>query len=220
MPTPIDPKRLPNLRRALKKVKDGDKLPQQELAKIFGVTNARFTTLAHNRFTNFPPAERHGDKTHWYDARKAIESMIAYVRGQSSRSRVSAQRVAKILGRPVPIDTGNGKAKPAGEPEVPEDDPEPEYMPTPADLDRLAKAETSVFRLEQEKGNFIPVYQVRHVIQGIVAIVSRTFSGLAPEIDPHGELPPPLRAKLEKAIKQSQLKLHDSVIEYLDADAA
>lgn len=212
MPTPIDPKRLPRLRAAKARFKPGDMLPQQELAKIYGVSNARLTTLIHQRFESFPPFERRGDKTHWYAVLPALEAMIAYALGQSKRKAAAAARVAHIFaGAPVVERTSApAEAPPAEEPP----------LPTPADLDRLAKAEMSVFRLQQEKGKFVPDYQVRHVIQGIVAIVQRAFSGLAPEVDPHGELPPLVRAKLERSIKKSQLRLHDEVAQYLDADAA
>lgn len=218
MPTPIDPKRLPRLKAARKRVKDGEQLPQQELAKIYGVTNARFTTLAHDRFEGMPAPERRGDKTHWYDAAKALDAMIAYCQGQSKRKAAAAVRVARILDdvqAEVPSNSKGRRAKSA-----PDDDPEPEYMPTPADLDRIAKAELTTFRLEREKGEFVPVYQVRHTVRGIFSIVQRSFSSLAPEIDPHGELPPLQRARLESALKEAQLKLHEGVREFLAADAA
>lgn len=216
MPTPVDPTRLPRLKAALKKAKPGEKLPQKEIAQIYGVTNARFTTLAHERFENFPPAERRGDKTHWYELKPALESMIAYLTGQGETKRIAAARAASILdGTPAPKVNGKAPAESQAIPAEPQ-----EVLPTPADLDRIAKSELTTFRLAREKGEFVPVYEVKHVVRGLFSIVQRSFSGLAPEIDPHGELPPLQRARLEKALKDAQLKLHGDVREYLESDAA
>lgn len=213
MPTPIDPKRLPTLRAAVKKFKPGEKVPQQQLAKIYGVTNARFTTLVHQRFDDFPPPERHGDKTHWYEAIPALNAMIAYMTSNTRRKRAAADRAAEILG------DAPTRAEPAGEP-APSAPAESQPL-SPAELDRLASAETRTFRLQQEKRQFVRADVARGIIRSLFTTVQRSVSALALEIDPNGELPPMHRARLEAAVRDSMVKIHASVKSLVDEpDAA
>ena len=209
MPTPIDPKKLPRLRAQLKRFKKGEKLPQQELAKIYGVTNARLTTLIKQRFADFPDPERHGDKTHWYEVRPAIESMIAYLEGRTKKAKAAGLRTARILAGPgaaVEPDEAPATAAAAAPEKV---------LPTPADLDKLASASTRVFRLEQEKGEFVRVAQVRAEFRDLFTIMQRHLTGLAAEIDPNGELPPLTRERLEQAVRAAQVKLHTKIAHHL-----
>jgi hypothetical protein len=199
MPTPIDPKRLPQLKAALKSFGPGEKAPQQELAKIYGVSNARLTTLIHERFENFPPPERHEDKTHWYEAARAIESMIAYHTGRGARKRAAAKRVAAVLGE-ASAEAGQAKA------EVDDDPPM-----TPAEIDKLASAATRTFRLEQEKRNFIRIEIARGYVRSLFNTVQRGVSSLPLEVDPNGELPVLARARLEAAVRDSMVRIHASV---------
>ena len=216
MPTPIDPKKLPRLRSQLKRFKDGDKLPPRELAKIYEVTNARFTTLVKERFPNFPPAERQGDKTHWYEVVPAIQSMIGYMEGKTRQSGRSAQIAASIMGKAPANDAApEGTPKPTPEPAV-----EVPQLPTAAELDKIASAATKVFRLEIEKREFVRVSAVRAEISDLFTLMQRFLSGLSSDVDPHGELPPKLREDFELAIRKAQLKLHKQVAHHLGVEDA
>jgi hypothetical protein len=209
MPTPIDPKRLPTLRAALKRFKEGDKVPQQDLAKIYGVTNARLTTLIKNRFASFPEAERHGDKTHWYPAIPALQSMIAYLTAGTTRKQDSASRVAQVM-------TGAKQEAAAADPEPAE--PEKRVM-TPQDLDKLASASTKIFRLQAEKRMFVRADAARSLIRTMFTSVQRSITALPTEIDPNGELPPLQRVRLEEACRAALIRIHGGIAEILDADA-
>lgn len=207
MPTPIDPKRLPALKAAKRRFKPGDMLPQQELAKIYGVSNARLTTLIHQRFGSFPPAERHGDKTHWYEALPALDAMIAYLTGNEQRKHDAGRRVAAVLAQ-----------APATEAPADREDPAP---PTAAELDKLASAQTRSFRLLQEKKQFVRVDAHRHVVRELFTTTQRSVTSLPMEIDPNGELPPLHRERLETAVRDAMLKIHASVAAVLEVpDAA
>lgn len=199
MPTPIDPKRLPTLRAARKRFKAGEKIPQKDLAAIYGVTNARFTTLAHERFENFPPAERHEDRTHWYEAIPAIDSMISYMTGRGTKKRAAAVRAAQIL--------GDSKDEAATAKPPAEESP----LPTPADIDKLASAATRTFRLEQEKRQFVRADVARGFIRSLFNTVQRRVTGLPMEIDPNGELPPLMRQRLDQAVREAMVGIHQSV---------
>lgn len=209
MPTPVDPKRLPRLKAALKRFKPGEKIAQKGLADIYGVTNARWTALAHERFEGLPPPERHGDKTHWYEARPAIEAMIRYCEGAGATKRAAAARTAAVL--------GDARAEAAAaEP----DGKTVEF--TPAEVDRLASAQTRTFRLQQEKKQFVPVGSHQHVVRRIFITVQRAISAFPTEADPNGDLPPMIRQRLEQAARDALTRLHGEVGEVLtlEDDAA
>lgn len=207
MPTPIDPKRLPRLRAARKKFEPGEKAPQQELAKIYGVSNARLTTLIHQRFGSFPTPERHGDKTHWYDAIAAVDAMIAYLAGTEQRKVAAAKRIAQAMG----YDSAADEPAPPG--------PETPAVLTPAEIDKLASAATRTFRLEQEKRQFIRIELARGFVRSLFNTVQRRVSSLPMEIDPNGELPPLHRQRLEAAVRDAMVGIHGSVAD-LVGDAA
>lgn len=207
MPTPIDPKRLPSLRAALETFGPDDMAAQKDLAKLYGVANSRFTTLIKERFENFPPAERHGDKTHWYNARQAIESMIAYLTKSGRKKRQEAARAAAVMGRAT-------EAAEAAEPEA--EAPPPMG---PAELDRMASAATRIWRLAIEKKEYVLVAHVRQQIRAMLGVIKREITGLPSVIDPNGDLPPLMRAELERRCREALVKIHDSLDELLNPDA-
>ena len=195
MPTPIDPKRLPRLRAARKRFEADEKAPQQKLAEIYGVANSRFTTLA-KRFPNFPPAERHGDKTHWFPAVAAIDSMIAYCTGHTARKAAVSVRAAQILGE---------STKEAAE-------AEPELPPLgPSELRQMAATATMQFRLAVEKREFVRADVVAHSVRSLFTTIQRAVSTLPSEIDPNGELPPLMRGRLEAASSAALERMHREI---------
>lgn len=219
MPTPIDPKRIPRLRAALKRFGDEDMLPQQELAKIYGVANSRFTTLAHQRFENMPAAQRRGDKTHWFPAKATIESMIAYLEGTGAKKQAAARRAAVAMGEVDGNSRGPAEVPTISKTETVAAAPE-ETLMTPAEIDKLASAQTRMFRLAQEKGMFVRVDQSRRVIRTLFTTVQRAVTALPNEVDPNGELPPLHRARLEAAVRASMGRIYETVKDTLADDEA
>jgi hypothetical protein len=172
------------------------------------VSNARITSLIHERFENFPKPERHGDKTHWYEAVPALQSMIGYLTANTARKHASAARAAAVL--------NDARAE---APATPEPKEGPAWTPT--EIDKLASAATRLFRLEQEKKQFVRADIARHFIRTLFQTVNRHVSALPLEIDPNGELPPLQRQRLEQASRDAMLRIHASVSEIVEtADAA
>lgn len=206
MPTPIDPKRLPALKAALEQFGADDTIQHKDLATLYGVTPARLTTLIKNRFENFPPAERHGDKTHWYAARPAIMVMISYLEGSGKKKRAAAARAAAVMGRA----TEAAEAAP----------PDQEELPPmgPVELDRMASAATRIWRLQVEQGKYILTSLVRQEIRGMLAIVKREISGLPSVIDPNGELPPLMRERMVKRCREALNKIYEQLRTLLGDD--
>jgi hypothetical protein len=208
MPTPIDPKRLPALRAALETFVADERLPHQRLAELYGVTPARLTTLIHNRFEGFPPAERQGDKTNWFPARPAVESMIAYLTNSGKKKHEAAARAATVMG------TANGAAAAA---EAEDDDIPPLG---PVELDRMASAATRIWRLAVEQKRYVPVAEVRQTVRGMFDIVKREVQSIEHAIDPNGELPPLHRARLAAHCRELLVKAHEKLERFLGDDDA
>jgi hypothetical protein len=199
MPTPIDPKRLPALKAALEQFGEDDTIQHKDLATLYGVTPARLTTLIKNRFENFPPADRHGDKTHWYPARAAIIVIIAYLEGSGKAKRAAAARAQVVMGRATEAAAGA--------------EPEEEELPPmgPVELDRMASAATRIWRLQVEQRKYVLASEVRHEVRAMLAVVKREVSGLPSVVDPNGELPPLMRARLEARCREAQNKIYEQL---------
>lgn len=203
MPTPIDPKRLPSLKAALGQFGPDDTIQHKDLAALYGVTPARLTTLIKNRFEKFPPADRHGDKTHWYPARAAIESMIAYMEGSGKKKRAAAARAAAVMGAAT-------EAAAAAEPEAEEPIPM-----GPVELDRLASASTRIWRLAVEQKKYVPATKLRHWARATFELVKREVQAIPHAIDPNGELPPLHKARLEAHCRELLVQMEDELADLL-----
>jgi len=199
MPTPLDPKRVPTLKAALDRFQPDELVPQRELATIYGVSPARFSSLIKTRFEGFPPGERRGDKTNWFPAHAALKIMIAYADGKGNAKQEQARKVRDFL-----------SAKEDAAPVQP-------VLLTPAELDKLASAETRAFQLAKMKGDVIPRSQVRETAQGIYQRLARFMASLPHEIDPNGQLNPKIRADLEKRCNATHSAFYEDLKNFLEA---
>jgi hypothetical protein len=201
MPTPIDPKRLPRLKKAQADVPDGERWSQKQLAELYGVANSRFTTLVHERFPGFPPHERRDDKTHWYEAKPAIASMIQYMEDQARGKQAQARRHSAVMGRV--------------EEAVEQEDAGPDPL-TAAELDRLASAQTKLFRLRKEMGLYTLTSEVQEISRGLFTMLNREIMNIVNEIDPNGEMTPKQRERVKHRSREIVLKLHDGIGRFLE----
>lgn len=208
MPTPTDPKRLPRLKAALKRFGDDDRISHKDAAKLYGVAPARFTTLIKARFPEFPAAERHEDKTHWYAARAAAQSMIAYCQGAGAKAQAANARANVILNR-VAEDVAAAPPPP----------PEPVVMPmSAAEIDRMASAETRIWRLAKEKGQYVPRADVEALAQRFLSALPRGIMQFPSRVDPNGTLPPNIRKSLERSCRDLTLELHEILADFVKSD--
>ncbi len=206
MPTPIDPLRLPGLKKALAEFSDGDRASQRQLADLYGVAPSRFTTLVKTRFPDFPPAERRDDKTHWYEARPAVTSMIRYMEDSARGKAAQASRHSAVMGR---VQETRAEAASA----------EPEVQPlTATELDRLASAQTRIWRLKKEQGLYVLATEVQRIARGVNAMLTREVMNLVNELDPNGEMRPLERQRLTAKCREVVLKMHDLLGRYLEDD--
>lgn len=213
MPTPIDPTRLPGLRKALEQFEEGDWGSQQQLAEIYGVTNARMTTLIKKRFPEFPAHERREDKTHWYPMRPAITSMIAYMTNTSAAKQAQARRHSEIMGRVVDKTEAETPSAPAAAEAAP-----PVTVLSATELDRLLSAQTKAWKLKKDMGLYVLASEVQKVARDVNAMLAREIMNLVNTIDPNGQLPAMQRKKLQDRCRDMTVKMHDALGNYLGVD--
>ena len=205
MPTPIDPKRLPGLKKARGEFEDDAWASQKQLAEIYGVTNARMTTLIKNRFPDFPEPQRHEDKTHWYPARAAITSMIAYMENAGRAKQAAARRHSAVMGRVT-----------AAKEEAAADEQNQPPPLTAGDLDRLASAQTKIWKLKRDQGLYTLTSEVKRIARGVNSMLTREVTNLVYVIDPNGDLPPGKREAVIRKCRDIVLKMHDMLGEFLE----
>lgn len=209
MPTPIPPDRLPRLKKALNDYSAKDMESQQKLAELYGVALSRFTTLIKSRLKDFPPAKTKGDRTNWYPARAAIQVMINYTEGKGALKRESAQRAAAVLaGEPVPATDGESPA--AKNPGW------PEGLMTPQELDRLASAQTRIWRLKKEQGEYVLRSEVEDMARRVFSLITQRIMNIPNIVDANGKLPPAERAALQRECREINLALYRETEGLLD----
>lgn len=213
MPTPIDPARLPGLKQAFAAHKDDDWLSQQQLADIYGVSPARLSTLIKSRFETFPPFERRDDKTHWYPARAAIRAMIAYLESTSDQKLAQAARHSAIMSGVVATKEVATAEAAAPAPVAP-----PPMSAT--ELDKLASAQTKIWRLAQEQGRYIERAKVEAITRAVLQIITREITNLPTTMDPNGELPITQKAALAKRARSIVIKANTAMAELLGEEDA
>lgn len=206
VPTPIDPQRLPGLKKALAEFGEQDRASQKQLAELYGVAPSRFSTLTKTRFPDFPDGEKHSDKTLWYPARAAVASMIRYMEDTARGKAVQAKRHSAVMGR---VEETRAEVAAA----------EPEVQPlTAAELDRLASAQTRIWRLKKEQGMYVLASEVQRIARGVNAMLTREVMNLVNELDPNGELKPLDRQRLTNKCREIVLKMHDLLGRFLEDD--
>jgi hypothetical protein len=208
VPTPIDPHRLPGLKAALARFGEDEKASQQQLADLYGVTSSRFVTLSKKRFPDFPAAERHEDRTHWFPARAAVASMVQYMEDQARGKTRRARRAAEVVSQ-VQEERAEAAAAP------------PQIEPlSPAELDRLASAQTRIWKLRKEQGLYVLAVDVQRIARGLNTMLTREVMGMVSEIDPNGEMSPRQREVVKSKCRDIVLKMHDIVGRFLEGDDA
>jgi hypothetical protein len=201
VPTPIDPKRLPALKTALSEYKPDDWTPQRQLAALYGVAPSRFVTLIKTRFQDFPAFERRGDKTNWYPARAAIAAMIAYMEGSSAQKKAAATRHSAVMGRVATVQAEQAKTVASQS---------PEQLPLSAgELDRLASAQTRIWKLKREQGLFVPRDDVVDLARRYHSTVSREIMNIPQRLDPNGMMAAADRAQLMRITRDITLELYE-----------
>lgn len=200
MPETSNPKRVRDIRAAIARAKQRDKLSLEDLATIWGTAKSRFVTVR-NTMPGFPePVDKVGNQ-HVFPAIRALKAMLKHEQRHDEMARIQQNRADAIL----------GKRRKPDEPVI-----APMSANEMATLSRLA-AETE--ERERAQGLYIPATEVAAVAHDVFSEISDFGSRLSNEIDPHGRLAPDVRLSIDKAAKEAVLRCHANMRQILSPDA-
>lgn len=194
-----DQRRLTDLKVALKAAKPKDALTLEDCAALWGVTKARFVTVAKN-FPKWPDKVGQEGNKHLFPAKKAIQSMIAYLeRHQKNEQKRTSELQEMIGGADQMAETFAGGWS----------------------IAELAKANQLAAELEQrqrDQGLYVPIAEVQQVIGSVFSELSEALSDLANVVDPHGRLPAETRALVNSHSHEHLLSIHGKLKGMLSPD--
>lgn len=200
-----DARRISDLKAALKRAGVDSLLSLDDLALIWGTAKSRFVTVR-NQIPGFPdpilaPKEmRLPPKAFAYPARAAIEAMLAFANRHEDADRAKAERTAAILGQ-----------RRDGTDQAP--------LHRVNELQVLNRLAAEIEEREREQGLYIPRGDVAAIAGDVFSELSDFFATLSNKIDPHGELPPEVRDKVDELGSAELLRLHARMKDMLEPDA-
>lgn len=200
-----DARRLNDLRAALKRVKADDWLSLDEIALIWGTQKSTFVTTR-KHMPDFPQPERApknmglDPKAYVYPARAALEAMLAYATRHDNLDRAKAERTAVLLGQR----RSTGEAPP---------------LHKVSELQMLNRMAAEIEARERAQGAYVASADVAAVAGEVFSEISEFFSGLSNKIDPHGELAPDLRMRIDDLAREALLRFHARMKDMLETDA-
>jgi len=190
------------LRRALRKVKPGDKWTLTEIAIVWGTTKQRFITVRksiEDEF-GFPPHEKaKSGNDHLFEAKPALEAMLAYETRNDVVKKDRQQRLSRMV---------EGTKKPVAE-----------SFAMPArellEVNRLAR---EVEEREIQQRELISFAEVQRTVGIAFSKISTFINELPSILDPNGELPAEITARLDAKARDALLSLHAEIKGLLTQD--
>lgn len=203
-------RRGPNLNRradleaALARCKPGDVISLQDLATLYGTSKQNFTNLLRQIERMFDmPAWTIGPRgIHVYPAAKAIRVIIAYEKRNDAQAATLQERTARIL--------GNGKRKPGAAQDA--------MLPI-SEMAVASRVMAETEQRERDQGLHTSLADQASTAGEVFGMISGFLSELEAEIDPNGELPMKVRAKLREGGNKLALKIHGRMKDMLSGNA-
>lgn len=193
-----------DLEAALKRAKDDDLLSLDHLAVLWGVVKTRFVNIRNDieATIGWPKAEKGPKNTHLYPARDALQKMLDYEKRHDKAESDRRKQVDRILGR-----TGRGKEADDG------------YQMPVNEMAQLHRMATEIEERERKQRLYIPATEVAATCAEVFALFSEFCGDLDNRVDPNGELPGPVRARVRELGAELQLRIHREMKDMLSADA-
>lgn len=194
-----------DLKRALKRVKDGDLLKLEDLAKIWGTVKTRFVNVKGNidATIGFPTPVQGENNSHLYPAKEALTAMLAFETRNDEIDQQRGRRIDRILGRGP---QGKGRAS------------QP-FTLSLSDMAQASRLAAEIEEREREQGLYVPASDVASTAAGIFDIFSEYLDDLDNRIDPNGLLPPETRTTLRTQGGELLLKVHSEMRDMLAGNA-
>lgn len=187
-----------DLATALKRFKKGEAISLEDLARLWGVTKARFVNVR-NDIADFPEHIAKQGNALLYDAKPAIEALITHERRHDQLHSTKSDKVRRILGAAKAED---------------EDAPLP-----PSEMLALARAGAEVDKRRREQGELVRFSEVQEIAANVFGVISHNLSKLSDSVDPNGKLPGQVRALIDEKGKDLLLRMYNDLNDMLGGDA-
>lgn len=187
-----------DLQAALKQFKKTETISLEDLARLWGVTKARFVNVR-NEIVDFPePVGKQGNAL-LYQARPAIQALLDHEKRHDGLHASKSDKVRRILGAGRTTD---------------EDAPLP-----PTELLSLARAGAEVDKRLREQGLLVEFAKVQEVASEVFGEISAVLSKLSDVVDPNGKLPANVRALVDAGGKDALLRMYNRLNDMLGGNA-
>ena len=194
-----DEKRLLDLKAALKAAKPRDRVTLDDCAALWGVVKARFVTVSKN-FPNWPDKVAVEGNKHLFPAKKAIQSMIAYLERHQKNEKHRASELQQMIGQTDQMaDQISGNW-------------------TIAELAKVNQVAAELDQRQRDQGLYIPIDDVQRTVGLVFSEISETLSDLSTLVDPHGLLEASTRAMLNENAHKLLLASHAKLKALLSPD--
>lgn len=190
-----------DLKAALKRVKPDDVMTLDDAAILWGTAKSRFVTVR-NQMAKFPPPQKGEGNKYDYPAKAAIEAMLDHELRFDAATKKRGDRINAILGK-------SGKRA----------DLDEQASLSVTELARLNTMAAEIEEREREQGAYVPVAGNAALASEIFSLISEFHRELSNKLDPHGLLPPALRAQIDSLGEEFLLRLHGQMKDVLSPDA-
>jgi hypothetical protein len=187
-----------DLATAFKRFKKGEQISLEDLARLWGVTKARFINIR-NDIQDFPdPVGKQGN-AHLYEAKAAIAALIRHESRNDAQVNAKSAKVARILGATVHAAEEEG-ALPA------------------AEMLALARARAEIAKRLQEQGTLVKFSDVQQTAAEVFGEISQVLGKLSDSVDPNGKLSGQVRAIMDDLGKDLLLRMYNKLDDMLTDD--
>lgn len=192
------------IKRALRRAKEGDRLKLEDLAAIWGVVKTRFVNVRGNmeNTTGFPTPIPDGN-IFLYPAKEALQAMWAYETRDDAIDKQRNKKLDRILGR-------GEKAKGKGG-EI--------FTLSIGEMAQASRLAAEIEEREREQGLFVPVADVAQAAGDVFSLFAEVLDDLDNRLDPNGILPADVRDRTRELGAELLLKVHAEMKDMLSGNA-
>lgn len=187
-----------DLKSAAQRFKKGETISLEDLARLWGVSKARFINVRSD-ITDFPdPVGKQGNAL-LYNAKPVLETLLRHESRNDQLTAAKSSKVARIL----------GAAK--GE--------EQEALLPASEMLSLARLGAETDKRRREQGELVRFTDVQETAGQLFGYLSNVLSTLSDSVDPNGRLPGPVRATMDGLGKDLLLRIYGELTDMLAGDA-
>jgi hypothetical protein len=187
-----------DLQAAAKRFTKKDTISLEDVARLWGVSKARFVNVR-NEIADFPePLGKEGN-AYVYAAKPVVDCLLRHETRNDKLESSKASKVAQILG-------GTG------------DEHHHDVLP-PTEMLAMSRVRAEAERRMREQGLLVQFDEVQQTMATLFGYMSNVIGKLSDSVDPNGKLPGDVRARLDGLGKELLLRMYDDLNDMLADDA-